>query len=45
MKGDEEMCLNAGMDGYLTKPINSTGLASTIQRVLQSQEKARASAL
>ncbi|HEV2991063.1 MAG TPA: response regulator [Candidatus Angelobacter sp.] len=39
MKGDYEMCLSAGMDGYITKPINTEGLKNTIQQVLQSLEK------
>ncbi|MFZ3215645.1 MAG: response regulator [Candidatus Acidiferrales bacterium] len=34
MKGDRERCLAAGMDGYITKPINTTDLADAIQAAL-----------
>jgi PAS domain S-box-containing protein len=34
MKGDREKCLEAGMDGYVTKPIKSKTLMAEIQRVL-----------
>jgi CheY-like chemotaxis protein len=30
MKGDRERCLEAGMDGYVTKPINSQRLEEAI---------------
>ena len=33
MKGDEERCLEAGMDGYVSKPINVDALHAEIQRV------------
>ena len=32
MKGDEEEYLAAGMNGYLTKPIDRESLISTLQR-------------
>ena len=34
MKGDEERCLAAGMDGYASKPIEVEELFATIDRVL-----------
>jgi CheY-like chemotaxis protein len=34
MKGDEERCLAAGMDGYTSKPIEVEQLFATIDRVL-----------
>lgn len=34
MRGDQERILNSGFDGYLSKPINSSSLASELDRVL-----------
>jgi CheY-like chemotaxis protein len=34
MKGDEERCLTAGMDGYVSKPIHVEQLLATIDGVL-----------
>jgi len=34
MKGDEERCLAAGMDGYLSKPINGKDLFAAIERMV-----------
>jgi signal transduction histidine kinase/CheY-like chemotaxis protein/HPt (histidine-containing phosphotransfer) domain-containing protein len=34
MKGDRERCLDAGMDGYLSKPINPAELRSAIAQLL-----------
>jgi signal transduction histidine kinase/CheY-like chemotaxis protein/HPt (histidine-containing phosphotransfer) domain-containing protein len=34
MKGDRERCLQAGMDGYVSKPITSAELQSAISRVM-----------
>ena len=37
MKGDRERCLEAGMDGYLSKPIYAQELLRTIASVLSGQ--------
>ena len=40
MNGDRERCLDAGMDGYISKPINSQELASAIAAVIPGWDMA-----
>ncbi|MDA3833366.1 MAG: response regulator, partial [Spirochaetales bacterium] len=39
MKGDEEKCLKAGMDAYISKPINQDRLFQTIWRTIKPQKE------
>ncbi len=39
MKGDREECLRAGMDDYVSKPVNLKEFASAIQRQLARSER------
>jgi CheY-like chemotaxis protein len=34
MKGDKELCLEAGMDGYITKPVSGNRIEEAIARIL-----------
>ena len=34
MKGDEELALNVGCDGYLTKPIDTRTFATTVKNLI-----------
>jgi PAS domain S-box-containing protein len=36
MKGDREMCIQAGMDGYVTKPVKKDALFGEMDRVLNA---------
>ena len=38
MQGDREMCLAAGMDDYLTKPIRVDQLVETLNQVAPRQD-------
>jgi len=40
VKGYKEQCLNAGMDGYLTKPLRPVELQSVLQRFCPADEAA-----
>ena len=35
MQGDRDKVLNAGFDGYLSKPINASDLANALERLLR----------
>src|SRR5260370_29756242 len=39
MRGDRERYLGGGMDGYISKPINSRGLLAEIERCLAGIER------
>ena len=43
MKGDEEKCLKAGMDGYISKPINQDRLFCTIWKSIKHQKRKESS--
>ena len=38
MKGDEERCMAAGMDAYITKPVNPEKLAGVLSRWVASSD-------
>jgi CheY-like chemotaxis protein len=38
MRGDRENVLNAGFDGYLSKPINARELSNELERLLQKRQ-------
>ena len=40
MKGDRERCLEAGMDGYVTKPLSAARLFETIESVMRAATSA-----
>ena len=40
MKGDKERCLQAGMDGYLAKPINARQLFETVENLFHDRQAA-----
>ena len=42
LKGDEERCLSAGMDAYISKPIRTNELFATIERLLGNSNEAGA---
>ncbi len=42
MKGDKERCLEAGMDGYLSKPISSRGIEDVIARLVRGENEQQA---
>ncbi|HYK89753.1 MAG TPA: response regulator, partial [Acidobacteriota bacterium] len=41
MQGDQERCLRAGMDGYVSKPVQIPKLLSVIDQVLQKNREAK----
>src|SRR5262249_56649573 len=44
MKGDRERCLAAGMDEYLTKPLDPRQLCALVERIANGDPQAAAAA-
>ncbi|MCK6553683.1 ATP-binding protein [Candidatus Binatia bacterium] len=45
VKGDEQRCLAAGMDAYLSKPVEAAALAATMERLMEEHAARAESAL
>jgi two-component system, sensor histidine kinase and response regulator len=43
MKGDQDRCLAAGMDGYLSKPIRPQELDAILEKYLASRKRTASS--
>ncbi|MGC2332887.1 MAG: hypothetical protein WA581_15650 [Candidatus Acidiferrales bacterium] len=43
LKGDEERCLAAGMDAYISKPVRTNEMFATTERVLGKKDDPLAS--
>jgi len=41
LKGDQERCLEAGLDGYIAKPIRTKELFAAIEAILEHSENAQ----
>jgi CheY-like chemotaxis protein len=42
LEGDKERCLNAGMDGYISKPVQMEELRSALEGATISDQRKRA---
>lgn len=40
MRGDEQICIDAGMDGYLTKPFRAAKMREVLERIVMRREMA-----
>ena len=38
LKGDEDRCLQAGMDGYVSKPIRTNELYAALEKTVKKEE-------
>jgi len=39
LKGDEDRCIQAGMDGYVSKPIRTNELYAALEKTVKKEER------